>query len=151
MPRYVYGVQGGRTNKPSDDNALRKFLKKLSPLSFTTKSPTIKYPCIDTKMSAVTKTQPWKQFPRGFAAVGVEQTPEEMNMQRSYGTHASNTKGRIFTIEDKPKTQPWKLHWPAQSDEVEELSEEELNMQRSYGTHASNTKGRIFTIENKPC
>jgi hypothetical protein len=102
-------------------------------------------------MAAVVKIQPWNQFSRGTAAAAVEQTPEEMNLQRSYGTHASNTKGRIFTIEDKPKAQPWKASWPSQSSSEAELTEEEMNLQRSYGTHASNTKGRIFTIDNKPC
>ncbi|KAK9775138.1 hypothetical protein AB5N19_02132 [Seiridium cardinale] len=102
------------------------------------------------KMATVTKIQPWKQFSRGAAAAAAEQTPEEMNLQRSYGTHASNTKGRIFTIEDKPKSQPWKTNWPSKGEETAELSEAEMNMQRSYGTHASNTKGRIFTIETKP-
>lgn len=100
-------------------------------------------------MSSVTKIQPWKAFPRDLAADSIDQTPEELNMQRSYGTHASNTKGRIFTIENK--TQPWKGDWPKAGVEATPLSEEELNMQRSYGTHASNTKGRLFTFDNKPC
>lgn len=98
-------------------------------------------------MSPVTKIQPWKAFSRDVSADAAEQTPEEMNLQRSYGTHASNTKGRIFTIETSPKAQPWKQNWPATGKEVKDLTEEELNMQRSYGTHASNTKGRIFTVE----
>lgn len=52
-------------------------------------------------MSTITKTQPWKSFSRELGAGAVEQTPEEINMQRSYGSHASNTKGRLFTMEDK--------------------------------------------------
>ncbi|KAI6383230.1 hypothetical protein MCOR25_000151 [Pyricularia grisea] len=99
-------------------------------------------------MSPITKTQPWKAFPRTVAADAGELTPAELDMQRSYGTHASNTKGRIFTVQDK--VQPWKRDWPAAGTDAEALSEEELNMQRSYGTHASNTKGRIFTIADKP-
>lgn len=95
-----------------------------------------------------TKIQPWKSFPRTLGEDAAKQTREEMDLQRSYGTHASNTKGRIFTIDDK--AQPWKRDWPAAGVETEALSEEELNMQRSYGTHASNTKGRLFTFENKP-
>ena len=95
-------------------------------------------------MSPVAKIQPWKAFARDASAAAAELTPEEMNLQRSYGTHASNTKGRIFTVE---KAQPWKSNWPAEGREAKDLTEEELNMQRSYGTHASNTKGRIFTIE----
>ncbi|EPE35074.1 hypothetical protein GLAREA_10770 [Glarea lozoyensis ATCC 20868] len=52
------------------------------------------------------KTQPWKKFwpPQVDAASPqAKQTPEEMNLQRSYGTHASNTKGKIFAIDNKPK------------------------------------------------
>ncbi|KAK1765236.1 hypothetical protein QBC33DRAFT_621439 [Phialemonium atrogriseum] len=102
-------------------------------------------------MAPATKSQPWKQFwpPADGVAAQVEQTPEEMDLQRSYGTHASNTKGRLFTIDKK--VQPWKANWPpkdALSAETQ-LTEEEMNLQRSYGTHASNTKGRIFTIEKK--
>lgn len=50
------------------------------------------------------KSQPWKKFwpPQDVAAQTVL-TPEEMNLQRSYGTHASNTKGKIFAIDNKPK------------------------------------------------
>ena len=106
-------------------------------------------------MAASTKSQPWKQFwpPTEGLAVEVQHTPEEINLQRSYGTHASNTKGRIFTIETKPKSQPWKANWPPTDANIgeSEQTEEEMDLQRSYGTHASNTKGRIFTIENKPC
>ncbi|RYO92114.1 hypothetical protein DL764_008183 [Monosporascus ibericus] len=104
-------------------------------------------------MAPLIKSQPWKQFwpPTEGLAAEVQPTLEEMNLQRSYGTHASNTKGRIFTIENKPKTQPWKTNWPPEDAAAEsDLTEEEMNLQRSYGTHASNTKGRIFTIENKP-
>ncbi|KAK1621896.1 hypothetical protein BDP81DRAFT_455851 [Colletotrichum phormii] len=99
-------------------------------------------------MSTITKTQPWKAFPRELSANAVKLTPEELNIQRSYGTHASNTKGRIFTIDEK--TQPWKVNWPSAGVEAPILTEEELNMQRSYGTHASNTKGRLFTFDSKP-
>ncbi|KAK2033561.1 hypothetical protein LX32DRAFT_690068 [Colletotrichum zoysiae] len=98
-------------------------------------------------MSVTVKVQPWKSFPRNLATSQDELTAEELNMQRSYGTHASNTKGRIFTIE---KAQPWKAFPRDLATSQDELTAEELNMQRSYGTHASNTKGRIFTIEDKP-
>jgi hypothetical protein len=52
------------------------------------------------------KTQPWKNFwpPQQDNAAQVELAPEEMNLQRSYGTHASNTKGKIFAIDNKPKS-----------------------------------------------
>lgn len=51
------------------------------------------------------KSQPWKKSwpPRDGPAAHIELTPEQMNLQRSYGTHASNTKGRIFEIDTKPK------------------------------------------------
>lgn len=51
------------------------------------------------------KSQPWKKFwpPQDGVAAQIELTPEEMNLQRSYGTHASNTKGKIFAIDKKPK------------------------------------------------
>jgi hypothetical protein len=51
------------------------------------------------------KTQPWKKFwpPQDGTATQIDLTPEEMNLQRSYGTHASNTKGKIFAIDNKPK------------------------------------------------
>ncbi|RYP81033.1 hypothetical protein DL770_006023 [Monosporascus sp. CRB-9-2] len=105
-------------------------------------------------MALLTKSQPWKQFwpPTEGLAAEIQHTPEEMNLQRSYGTHASNTKGRIFTIENKPKAQPWKANWPPKDTAAAEsdLTEEEMDLQRSYGTHASNTKGRILTIETKP-
>ncbi|PQE12717.1 hypothetical protein CJF30_00002576 [Rutstroemia sp. NJR-2017a BBW] len=29
-----------------------------------------------------------------------------MNLQRSYGTHASNTKGKIFAVDSKPECKP---------------------------------------------
>lgn len=50
------------------------------------------------------KSQPWKQFwpPQTGLAAKTELTAEEMNLQRSYGTHASNTKGKIFAIDSKP-------------------------------------------------
>ena len=50
------------------------------------------------------KSQPWKQFwpPQSGVAAKTELTAEEMNLQRSYGTHASNTKGKIFAIDSKP-------------------------------------------------
>ena len=50
------------------------------------------------------KSQPWKKFwpPQDSIAAHSELTPEEMNLQRSYGTHASNTKGKIFAIDSKP-------------------------------------------------
>ena len=52
------------------------------------------------------KSQPWKKFwpPQDGVGVQVELTAEEMNLQRSYGTHASNTKGKIFVIDNKPKS-----------------------------------------------
>jgi len=52
------------------------------------------------------KSQPWKKFwpPQQGDAAQVELTPEEMNLQRSYGTHASNTKGKIFAIDNEPKS-----------------------------------------------
>lgn len=98
-------------------------------------------------MSPITKTQPWKAFPRDAAAgsAAAELTREEMDLQRSYGTHASNTKGRIFTVE---KAQPWKsFPRDGAAAEAVELTPEEMDLQRSYGTHASNTKGRIFTVD----
>jgi hypothetical protein len=102
--------------------------------------------------STASKSQPWKAAwpPEETNAAQLELTPEEMDLQRSYGTHASNTKGKIFAIDSK--SQPWKASWPpvetnaAQAD----LTPEEMNIQRSYGTHASNTKGKIFAIDNKP-
>ena len=49
------------------------------------------------------KSQPWKQFwpSQNGVAAKTELTAEEMNLQRSYGTHASNTKGKIFAIDSK--------------------------------------------------
>jgi hypothetical protein len=107
------------------------------------------------------KSQPWKVFwPPQVEATDAqaEQTPEEMNLQRSYGTHASNTKGRIFAIDNTPslnqqKSQPWKKNWPPHIEDVDghpEQTPEEMNLQRSYGTHASNTKGKIFAVASKP-
>ena len=51
------------------------------------------------------KSQPWKKFwpPQDGIAAQTKLTAEEMNLQRSYGTPASNTKGRIFAIDNKPK------------------------------------------------
>ena len=51
------------------------------------------------------KAQPWKAFwpPKDGIAAQTTLTAQEMNLQRSYGTHASNTKGKIFVIDDKPK------------------------------------------------
>ncbi|KAJ4359398.1 hypothetical protein N0V95_002229 [Ascochyta clinopodiicola] len=102
--------------------------------------------------SSASKSQPWKACwpPVEAVSAQAELTPEEMDLQRSYGTHASNTKGKIFAIDSK--SQPWKASWPpvevnsAQAD----LTPAELDIQRSYGTHASNTKGKIFAIDNKP-
>ena len=55
-------------------------------------------------MTALVKTQPWKQNWPPQDIAGQEQlTPEQQNLQRSYGTHASNTKGKIFAIDNKPK------------------------------------------------
>lgn len=53
----------------------------------------------------IIKTQPWtKNWPPANDETQAELTPEQMNLQRSYGTHASNTKGRIFAIDNKPKS-----------------------------------------------
>jgi hypothetical protein len=108
----------------------------------------------ENKMHSPTasKSQPWKASwpPVEAVTAQVELTPEEMDLQRSYGTHASNTKGKIFAIDSK--SQPWKASWPpaeANATQVE-LTPEEMDLQRSYGTHASNTKGKIFAIDNKP-
>jgi hypothetical protein len=52
------------------------------------------------------KTQSWKKsWPPQIEDMDgqTEQTPEEMNLQRSYGTHASNNKGKIFAINSKPE------------------------------------------------
>lgn len=51
------------------------------------------------------KSQPWKAFwpPQDGIATQTKLTAEEMNLQRSYGTHASNTKGKIFAIDNKSK------------------------------------------------
>jgi hypothetical protein len=51
------------------------------------------------------KSQPWKNFwpPQDVGAFQANLTPEQENMQRSYGTHASNTKGRIFHIDSQTK------------------------------------------------
>ena len=51
----------------------------------------------------VQKSQPWKKFwpPKDGVAAQITLTPEEMDLQRSYGTHASNTKGKIFVIDNK--------------------------------------------------
>ncbi|MCJ1456012.1 hypothetical protein MMC28_006369 [Mycoblastus sanguinarius] len=56
------------------------------------------------------KSQPWKMFwpPADVVAAQGELTTEEMNLQRSYGTHASNTKGKIFAIDAKPKSKKLK-------------------------------------------
>lgn len=96
------------------------------------------------------KSQPWKAFwPPQEGAAQTDMTPAQMNLQRSYGTHASNTKGRIFEIDTK--AQPWKAFWPPKEAGAQtEMTSEQMNLQRSYGTHASNTKGRIFAIDNKP-
>lgn len=55
--------------------------------------------------STASKNQPWKASwpPAATNAAQAELTPEEMDLQRSYGTHASNTKGKIFAIENKTK------------------------------------------------
>jgi hypothetical protein len=55
--------------------------------------------------STAPKTQPWKASwpPVETNAAQAELTPEEMDLQRSYGTHASNTKGKIFAIDNKTK------------------------------------------------
>jgi hypothetical protein len=102
--------------------------------------------------STASKNQPWKASwpPAEDNAAQVELTPEEMDLQRSYGTHASNTKGKIFAIDSK--SQPWKASWPPveTNDPHVDLTPEDMNIQRSYGTHASNTKGKIFAIDNKP-
>jgi len=51
------------------------------------------------------KIQPWKKsWPPQDVQAEQPQSAEQMNLQRSYGTHASNTKGKIFTIETKPKS-----------------------------------------------
>ena len=51
------------------------------------------------------KSQPWKNFwpPQDGVAAQMELTPEQMNLQRSYRTHASNTKGKIFAIDNNSK------------------------------------------------
>jgi hypothetical protein len=101
--------------------------------------------------STAPKTQPWKASwpPVETNAAQAELTPEDMDLQRSYGTHASNTKGKIFVIDSK--SQPWKASWPpVEANAAQaELTPEEMDLQRSYGTHASNTKGKIFAIDNK--
>jgi hypothetical protein len=101
--------------------------------------------------STAPETQPWKASwpPVETNAAQAELTPEEMDLQRSYGTHASNTKGKIFVIDSK--SQPWKASWPpVEANAAQaELTPEEMDLQRSYGTHASNTKGKIFAIDNK--
>jgi hypothetical protein len=52
------------------------------------------------------KSQPWKKnWPPQDLVGQAELTAEEMDLQRSYGTHASNTKGKIFQIDNKPKSQ----------------------------------------------
>jgi hypothetical protein len=57
-------------------------------------------------LSSITpKSQPWKAVwpPQETQAAHIELTAEEMDLQRSYGTHASNTKGKIFAIDNKPQ------------------------------------------------
>ena len=53
------------------------------------------------------KSQPWKKNwpPQDSATADVQMTPEQLDLQRSYGTHASNTKGRIFEIDNKPQSE----------------------------------------------
>lgn len=62
---------------------------------------------ISTAATTGQKSQPWKKSwpPRTGPAAQIKLTPEEMNLQRSYGTHASNTKGKIFAIDVSPKCQ----------------------------------------------
>ena len=90
--------------------------------------------------------QPWKkQWPPQEVAATETLSAQDMNLQASYGTHASNTKGRLFAVD---KAQPWKKEWPPQQvAEAQNLSAQDMNLQASYGTHASNTKGKIFTIK----
>lgn len=53
------------------------------------------------------KAQPWKaNWPPAKVDDQAQLTAEEMNLQRSYGTHASNTKGKIFVIDSKSKGKP---------------------------------------------
>ncbi|KAF7195971.1 hypothetical protein HII31_02733 [Pseudocercospora fuligena] len=48
-----------------------------------------------------TKAQPWKAvFPQkeGDKEIKAEATPEQINLQRSYGTHAPNSKGKLIDV-----------------------------------------------------
>jgi hypothetical protein len=101
------------------------------------------------------KAQPWKAvWPReeGSEAATVVETPEQANLQRSYGTHAPNSKGKLFEVEAEEKAQPWKAVWPreegADTKEVVETPEQ-ANLQRSYGTHAPNSKGKIIDVKSE--
>ncbi|SMQ46801.1 unnamed protein product [Zymoseptoria tritici ST99CH_3D7] len=102
------------------------------------------------------KAQPWKAvWPQEEIAdsntVAVE-TPEQANFQRSYGTHAPNSKGKLFNVDDEQKSQPWKAVWPqgegVDANTVPVETAEQANFQRSYGTHAPNSKGKLFTVDD---
>lgn len=47
------------------------------------------------------KAQPWKAvFPQKESdkALDAETSPEQINLQRSYGTHAPNSKGKLIDV-----------------------------------------------------
>ncbi|KJX95232.1 hypothetical protein TI39_contig4126g00024 [Zymoseptoria brevis] len=86
------------------------------------------------------KAQPWKAvWPQEESAdpntVAVE-TPEQANFQRSYGTHAPNSKGKLFNGEG------------VDANNLPVETAEQANFQRSYGTHAPNSKGKLFDVED---